>query len=156
MNKQEIIEAINSTIMPNGQKGITAEALANILIEMANASGEGVGGAGAVVYVGTADVSTGTLSQTAEQKRHNAEVFQLVKKSEGPVSLFVDTSDTYVQEGLVVKAYISCTAVMYLPEDSASLLGLQNEAVMLGGTDVAVNGELMLLPDGKVESMPTE
>ena len=154
MNKQEIIEAINSTIMPNGQKGITAEALANILVEMANASGGG--GAGAVVYVGTADVSTGAFSQTAEQKLHNAEVFQLVKSSESPVSLFVDTSDTYALEGLAVKSYISCTVVMYLSEDSAPLLGLQSEAVMIGGTDVAGNGELMLLPDGTVESMPTE
>ena len=39
MTKNEIIEAINATIAPNNQKGITAESLANILIEMVNASG---------------------------------------------------------------------------------------------------------------------
>lgn len=45
MTKNEIIEAINATIAPNNQKGITAESLANILIEMVNASGEGGAGA---------------------------------------------------------------------------------------------------------------
>ncbi len=45
MTKAEIIEAINATIAPNNVKGITAESLANILIEMVNAAGEG-GGSG--------------------------------------------------------------------------------------------------------------
>lgn len=39
MTKKEIIEAINATIVPNNVKGITAESLANILIEMVNAEG---------------------------------------------------------------------------------------------------------------------
>lgn len=149
MNKQEIIEAINSTIIPNGQKGITAEALANILIEMANASGGG--GAGAVVYVGTPDMSTGTLSQTAEQKLHNAEVFQLVKNSESPVSLFLDMADSYAQEGLVMKGYRSCASVTYVPQETASLIGLPNEVVVF-----VMDGDCMLSPDGTVEFMPTE
>lgn len=149
MTKNEIIEAINSTIMPNGQKGITAEALANILIEMANASGGG--GGGVTVYVGTPDMSTGALSQTDEQKRHNAEVFQLVKNSESPVSLFVDMSDSYAQEGIVMKGYISCTGVMYVPQETASLMGLPNEVVVFD-----MEGEFMLSPDGTVEPMPTE
>lgn len=149
MNKQEIIEAINSTIMPNGQKGITAEALANILVEMANASGGG--GAGAVVYVGTPDMSTGALSQTDEQKRHNAEVFQLVKNSESPVSLFVDMADPYAQQGLVMKGYRSCVGVMYVPQETASLMGLPNEVVVFD-----MEGEFMLSPNGTVEPIPAE
>lgn len=46
MTKQEIIEAINSTIVANGQKGITAESLNNILNEMVNATPEGGSGEG--------------------------------------------------------------------------------------------------------------
>lgn len=46
MTKQEILEAINATIVTNGQKGITAESLANILTEMTNAAGEGGSGGG--------------------------------------------------------------------------------------------------------------
>lgn len=41
MTKQEILDAINSTIIANGQKGITAESLNNILNEMVNATPEG-------------------------------------------------------------------------------------------------------------------
>lgn len=45
MTKQEIIEAINSTIIANGQKGITAESLNLILNEIVDNSGEaGSGG----------------------------------------------------------------------------------------------------------------
>lgn len=46
MTKAEIIEAIEATIRPNGEKAITAESLANLLIEMANATPEGGGGGG--------------------------------------------------------------------------------------------------------------
>jgi hypothetical protein len=51
MTKPEIIEAINSTIVPNGQKGITAESLNNILNEMANATYGGGGDGLLKVYV---------------------------------------------------------------------------------------------------------
>lgn len=153
MNKQEIIEAINSTIMPNGQKGITAEALANILIEMANASGGG--GAGAVVYAGISDAATGALTQTDGQKLHNAEVFQLVKNSESPVSLFMDMSDSFTQtSGFTAKMHNVVTLIAYIPQESAPVVGLPNEAVMLGGSDLG--GDFMLSPDGTVEFMPTE
>lgn len=48
MSKQEILEAINSTIVTNGQKGITAESLNLILNEMVESSGEGGSGEGAI------------------------------------------------------------------------------------------------------------
>ena len=48
MNKKEIIEAINSTIVTNGQKGITAESLSLILTEIVNISGEGDSGGGSL------------------------------------------------------------------------------------------------------------
>lgn len=43
MTKNEIISAINETIVPNGKKGINALALNNVLVEMINASGGGSG-----------------------------------------------------------------------------------------------------------------
>lgn len=50
MNKDEIKEAIASTIVENGQKGITATALANLLNEIVDAAGSGGtgGGSGAI------------------------------------------------------------------------------------------------------------
>lgn len=76
MNKQEIIEAINSTIMPNGQKGITAEALANILIEMVNASAEGGSGSGALRVWITEAVNAGSL--TSEQVAENVATYNAI------------------------------------------------------------------------------
>lgn len=152
MTKNEIIEAINSTIIPNGQKGITAEALANILIEITNGSG---GGTGDVVYAGTADAATGALTQTDEQKLHNAEVFQLVKNSESPVSLFMDMSDSFAQtSGFTAKMHNAATLIAYIPQESASVVGFPNETVMIGGYDLG--GDYMLSPDGTVEFMPAE
>lgn len=77
MTKAEIIEAINSTIVANGQKGITAESLANLLIEMASATPEGSGGSGGLhVYVPLpAEVVDVDIPITEEQQAHNAEVY---------------------------------------------------------------------------------
>ena len=43
MTKPELKEAISATITENGQKGITGQALANILNEIVEAAGEGGG-----------------------------------------------------------------------------------------------------------------
>lgn len=45
MAKQDVIDAINATIVENGQKGITADSLRNLLIMMTENTGEG-GGSG--------------------------------------------------------------------------------------------------------------
>lgn len=46
MTKEELKEAIASTIVENGQKAITATALANLLNEIVDAAGEGGSGGG--------------------------------------------------------------------------------------------------------------
>lgn len=70
MAKQEVLDAINATIAPNGIKGITAQSLNNILTMMTENAGEGGGsGDGALrvivpelIALGTAMVETGELS----------------------------------------------------------------------------------------------
>lgn len=44
MAKQDVIDAINSTIVPNGSKAINADSLRNLLIMMTENAGEGGGG----------------------------------------------------------------------------------------------------------------
>lgn len=44
MTKEELKEAIAATITENGQKGITGQSLANLLIDIVDAAGEGGGG----------------------------------------------------------------------------------------------------------------
>lgn len=47
--KEELKEAIAATITENGQKGITGQSLANLLIDIVDAAGEGGGGGGDIL-----------------------------------------------------------------------------------------------------------
>lgn len=69
MAKQDVLDAINATIVPNGIKGITAESLNNILTMMTENAGEGGCGDGALrvivpdlVVIGPEIVAMGELS----------------------------------------------------------------------------------------------
>ena len=125
MNKEELIEAINATIVPNNVKGITAESLANLLTEMVNASGGGTGG-GVVFYVGSVDMDTLEATQSPEQMAHNAEMFKLVADSPMGVPVAINLNGLYeaqfgVSEGI---NYIETgLSVMYASEELATSMG---------------------------------
>lgn len=76
MAKQDIIDAINATIVENGQKGITADSLRNLLIMMTENAGEGGGsGDGALrvivpdlMMVGAMFVDMGEFSPTSYEE----------------------------------------------------------------------------------------
>lgn len=69
MTKEELKEAIAATITENGQKGITGQALANLLNEIVDAAGEGGSGGGAIAVSIDTDVdeSTGSLLPNKER-----------------------------------------------------------------------------------------
>ena len=76
MAKQDIIDAINATIVENGQKGITADSLRNLLIMMTENAGEGGGsGDGALrvivpdlMMIGAMFVDMGEFSPTSHEE----------------------------------------------------------------------------------------
>lgn len=76
MAKQDIIDAINATIVENGQKGITADSLRNLLIMMTENAGEGGGsGDGALrvivpdlMMVGAMFIDMGEFSPTSYEE----------------------------------------------------------------------------------------
>lgn len=79
MSKQELINAIQATITANGQKGITAESLANILIEMVNTAGEGGSGGGSgVLAVRYSLDEDGMPTFSEEDKVNNAAIYQML------------------------------------------------------------------------------
>lgn len=79
MSKQELINAIQATIAANGQKGITAESLANILIEMVNTAGEGGSGGGSgVLAVQYSIDEEGNPIFSEEDKVNNAAIYQML------------------------------------------------------------------------------
>lgn len=124
MNKEELIEAINATIVPNNVKGITAESLANLLTEMVNASGSGE--AGVVFYAGSVNMDTLEFTQTEEQKAHNAEMFQVVANSSMGVPVSINMNGVYeseigISEGITY--IITLSNVMYVSEDIAAEFG---------------------------------
>lgn len=62
MTKEELKEAIAATITENGQKGITGQALANLLNEIVDAAGSGGNaGGGTLTFAVEMDMSEGTF-----------------------------------------------------------------------------------------------
>ena len=140
MNKTELIDAIQQVITPNGQKGITAESLANLLIEMVNATPEGgSGGSGQVVfYAGmpTEEVNEITgltkMSLTPEQKQHNAEMFTLVKNANPASPYALDLSDAYCAEMGVSGIKYNCLSfyALFMPKDAAIItIGIDQDII---------------------------
>jgi hypothetical protein len=139
MNKTELIDAIQQVITPNGKKAISAESLANLLIEMVNATPEGGnGGSGQVVfYAGVPNEGTTELYLTPEQKAHNAEMFKVVKESPVAISATLDITEYYkvmmeTESGIEI-GEMKCGALgnctYYLTPESAILVGLDVECI---------------------------
>ena len=75
MTKKELKEAIAATITENGQKGITGQALANLLNEIVDAAGEGGGGnAGG----GASNVLQLDLGGYDGPNEHNAQIYEKI------------------------------------------------------------------------------
>lgn len=162
MTKQEIINAINATIVANGQKGITAESLNNILTEMVNATpeggsggGESSGGGSSVYTVKMSDVNISedstevTLTATEEEKVHNATVYAecvaLMREGKA-VDIKCDFTTLYAEmTGIPVSfAQAAPTEIMYA--EASEELGIPT---MISLT--VMDTEFTLLEDGTAE-----
>lgn len=92
--KEELKEAIAATITENGQKGITGQSLANLLIDIVDAAGKGGGGsAGGLTLTTGISLETGQISSGPNEA--NALVYQTIMEGAAngvgyPVTLLVD------------------------------------------------------------------
>lgn len=163
MTKNEIIEAINATIIPNGQKGITAESLANLLIEMVNATPEGGSSSGSgqvVFYMGIQNEEATEFTLTQEQQAHNAEMFKIIKESPITPNASIDVSDT-MSIGITgagidasgFKYILSAYILGYIPKPLAEMEGLPDEYIVMetnmGAFSVFPNGTITLYSNGE-------
>lgn len=90
MAKQDVLDAINATIVPNGTKAINADSLRNLLTMMVENAGEGGSGEGALRVIvpemmmfGPEFISIGELSPTSwEELKSNFEQIIGVDASE--------------------------------------------------------------------------
>ena len=158
MTKEEIIEAINSTIVTNGQKGITAESLANLLIEMASATPEGGGSGGSFFYIGVPNEDFTQFDLTEEEQSHNAAMYNaFVNSNVFPVSF--DMTRYYINMGELPENITSddvklCMMIsgdiQYMSENAASILGIPFFGIGV------VDMEVIILSDGSIKTMKTE
>ena len=170
MTKAEILEAINATIRPNNQKGITAESLANILTEIVNASAESGGGSGGSSGGGSGYYIDMTLANpddeesmdlTADAMAHNAQLYATLMSvySAGTVSAAGPVSALVPEMGFITSNAVrfDTDAIMVV---YAVLMELNN--VMVNAVDMTSGGQtttvlgsfitfvIGLMPDGSV------
>lgn len=134
MTKEELKEAIAATITENGQKGITGQALANLLNEIVDAAGEGGGGdAGGVENVFTLtvkqDLVNGDFSFT-EPNEANALIRQKLVENianEVPCTLYLgilhtseDGTMTVVTHPVSMYGYLEGMVVLIIEAFSIS------------------------------------
>lgn len=82
MNKQELIEAIEATLVPNGNKAITADALRNLFIDIVENSGNGGQGGGITLQISMEIDEDGNSvpAVTPEQIAHNKKQIDILKQ----------------------------------------------------------------------------
>jgi hypothetical protein len=162
MTRQEIINAINATIVANGAKGITAESLNNILTEMVNAIPEGGSGGGentggASVYtVKMSDINiegstniTVTIAATEEEKVHNATVYAecvaLMREGKA-VDIKCDLTALYSEMYPLPISFFQLTPTEIMYAEANEEYGTPT-AISI----VVMDSEFLLLEDGSVE-----
>ena len=142
MTKEELKEAINATIVENGQKGITAQVLADILNEIVESSGSGGGlSLNSMVNI---DMTTFEISITSDPNEANAQVFQKIKEGAAngvayPVNLFMDASS--IEDGV----YFIDTVAFITPSIDFTYL----ELITLYTSELGVSS-LSLYEDGSI------
>lgn len=148
MTKAEILEAINATIAPNGQKGITAESLANILAEIVNATPEGGSGSGAlVVYVAPQLTEDVVPALSEDQLANNAAVYAKVAElhnNNQPMPLII--ADASAALSIAMPAKVS----YYFVANSLGFPMEENEVDCL--IIETIMGAFLVAPDGSVSS----
>lgn len=79
MSKEELIEAINGTLISNEEKAITADALRNLLTDIVENSGSGGGGMTFQISMDV-DKAGEEIFVTPEQIAHNKEQIDILKQ----------------------------------------------------------------------------
>ena len=175
MAKQEVLDAINATVAPNNIKGITADALRNVLTLMAENAGSGSGEGALRVMVpmdlfGTGgnemdftpelweqikvemDMSLPGLSATLgpvveELFRHNAEVYPLLmeKGANNEGVMCLLDMSAFVKEMMVAFAMIEGAAISF----NAFSASVPSTAIIIE-TDPAEMAAEMAMPTGVI------
>lgn len=150
MNKQELIEAIEGTLAPNGNKAITADALKALLLEVVDSIGEGGHGGGITLQVSLDD--NGNLSVTPKQIAQNKKQLDILRqlhdKGEPTPPILIEAPST--MEGMTVSQMLM--SVFYIIWDTTEVEtpemlpeGLILPAVILDEYTLNGDGTLLIM-----------
>lgn len=106
MSKEELIEAINGTLISNEENAITADALRNLLTDIVENSGGGGQGGGITLQLSMEIDENGTSVPvvTSEQIAHNKEQIDILKQlhDEGKPTPPIAIEMTDTTEGMMI------------------------------------------------------
>lgn len=105
MNKQELIEAIEATLVPNGNKAITADALRNLLTDIVENAGSSTGGGISLQISMELDENGSSVpAVTPEQIAHNKKQIDILKQlhDEGKPTPLIALEATSTTEGMTM------------------------------------------------------
>lgn len=146
MANQNVIDAINATIVSNGSKAINADSLRNLLLMMA----ENGGGASAhTIVVKSADMGTSDL--TAEEKANNAAIYAICEEcynNRTPLPIIMcDLSEIYeVMIGARVSYLTATASIIFTPTEVEGLIGLAIMPAEFEPLLISADGSLTLIP----------
>ena len=121
MSKEELIEAINGTLISNEEKAITADALRNLLTDIVENSGNG-GGGGITLQISMEIDEDGSSvpAVTQEQIAHNKKQIDILKQlhDEGKPTPPISLEATAITEGIMASQILMyfITVVWDIPE----------------------------------------
>ena len=138
--KEKLIEAINATIQPNDEKAITAESLANLLIEIVSNMGTGSGSGQVVFYAGKpneteelGDTGCFKFELTSEEQEHNRKMFETFKAS--PIALPCSVDSRHLEiigpAGSLQNTLIPNS--MFISAEEMAAIGVYSDAILMEG-----------------------
>jgi hypothetical protein len=145
MSKEELIEAVNGTLISNEEKAITADALRNLLTDIVENSGSS-GGGGMTFQVGLEINEDGVnFTVTPEQIAHNKEQIDILKQlhDEGKPTPPIAIEAIGIAEGMTVSKVMYVVSVMW-----DILEGVTPEDIPEGIIFPVVQAEIMINGDG--------
>ena len=153
MSKEELIEAINGTLISNEEKAITADALRNLLTDIIENSGNGGGGGITFQLEIDENGSSEVPVLTPEQIAHNKEQIDILKQlhDEGKPIPPIAMEMTSTMEGMTVSQIM-----MNISNIIWGLTGTEVPEGMPEGVIfpvVQVMGEIVINGDGTLITM---
>lgn len=129
MTQEELYEAIDATIAPNGQRGITAESLAALLKEIAANAGGGGSGQGALkIYTLTDGVDPEMANEIAELSPNMVEPFMAYINHNASVYSQIKTAWKNNQESTFISVDLSSLMNLLIP--TTGMEGMEYIAVI--------------------------